>query len=137
MVGVKILTAGAWLSKVMVSVSVAVLPAASCATIDTTLLPVSKVMPLAVQVLVPTAVPVAVEPLILDQVTEVTAKLSVDVPLNEIGEVEAFQLTLAVGVKIEMSGAIWSPIVTLAPVQLPVTYRQELEPVGKVQSDGG
>lgn len=83
-VGEVMVTAGAVLSKATVKVSVAVLPAASCATTEITLLPDSRVMPLAVQLAVPSAVPVAVEPLTRDQVTEVTRRLSVEVPVKVI-----------------------------------------------------
>ena len=73
-----ILTEGAVVSKVTVRLAVAVLPAASCAVTVSTFVPDWSAIPLAVQLVVPVAVPLP--PWLFVHVTWVTPTLSDAVP---------------------------------------------------------
>ena len=92
--------------KVTVRVSVAVLPAASRAVTVSTFDPAWRAMPLAVQDVVPEAVPLP--PRLFVQVTWVTPTLSEAVPPRVRGLVLVLYVELDVGAVMETLGAVLS-----------------------------
>jgi len=92
--------------RVAVSVAAAVLPAASRAVTVTTLAPGCRAIPLAVQLVVPTAVPLP--PRSFVHVTWVTPTLSDAVPPSAIGELVAVYVAVEVGVAMVTAGRVES-----------------------------
>src|SRR5436189_21722 len=92
------------------------LPAASRAVTVRTLAPVWRTMPLAVQLVVPVAVPLP--PRLFAHVTWVTPTASEAVPPRARAEVLAVYVGVAVGVVMATAGAVGSALaaVTLIPV---------------------
>jgi hypothetical protein len=105
--------------KVTVKVSVAVLPAASRAVTVSTFVPGCRTIPLAVQLVVPVAVPLP--PALFVHVTWVTPTLSDAVPPSVRGVVPVLKVGLEVGEVTATVGAVAS-----APV--PVTIRERVSP---------
>src|SRR5207302_1886975 len=106
-VGVVMVTVGAVASvSVTVTVAVAVLPAASRAVIVSTFDPVWRAIPLAVQLVVPVAVPLP--PRLFAHVTWVTPTSSAAVPPKVRGELLVAKVGLAVGVVMVTVGGVVS-----------------------------
>src|SRR5439155_12359629 len=95
---------------VTVRLDVAVLPAASCAVTVSTFVPSWRAIPLAVQLVVPLAVPLP--PRLLAHVTWVTPTLSDAVPPNVSGELLVLYVDAEVGAVMAMVGGRASTPVT-------------------------
>jgi len=107
--------------KVTVNVSVAVLPAASVAVTVSTFVPGCRTIPLAVQLVVPVAVPLP--PALFVHVTWVTPTLSDAVPPSVRGVVLVLKVGLEVGeVTVSVGGVASAP--------MPVTIREKVSPSG-------
>src|SRR5204862_5754375 len=106
---------------VTVMLGVLVFPAASRAVTVSTLAPDCSTMPLAVQLVVPVAVPLP--PRLFAQVTCVTPTLSDAVPPSARDDVRVLYVEPAVGVVIAIVGGVASP-----PAPAPVTRRVLISP---------
>ena len=93
---------------VTVRLAVAVLPAASCAVTVSTFVPSWRAIPLAVQLVVPLAVPLP--PRLLAHVTWVTPTLSDAVPPNIRGELPVLYVDAEVGEVMAMMGGVVSAV---------------------------
>src|SRR5437762_866771 len=108
-------------SNVTVMLAVLVLPAASFAVTVSTLAPDCSTIPLAVQLVVPVAVPLP--PRLFAQVTCVTPTLSDAVPPSARDDVGVLYVEPEVGVVIAIVGSVVSP-----PAPVPVTRRVLISP---------
>jgi len=107
---------------VTVTVSVVVLPAASRAVIVSTFDPVWRAIPLAVQLVVPVAVPLP--PRLFAHATWVTPMSSAAVPPRIRGEPLVAKVGLAVGVVMVTVGGV----VSAPPLPVPVASREVVSP---------
>src|SRR5436853_2854172 len=106
-VGVVMAMVGAMASTpITVRLAVAVLPAASCAVTVSTFVPSWRTIPLAVQLVVPLAVPLP--PRLLAHVTWVTPTLSDAVPPSVRGELLVLYVDAVVGAVMAMVGGVVS-----------------------------
>ncbi|PYN53361.1 MAG: hypothetical protein DMD92_20390 [Candidatus Rokuibacteriota bacterium] len=120
-VGVVIATVGSEASNVTVMLAVLVFPTASFAVTVSTLAPDCSTIPLAVQLVVPVAVPLP--PRLFAQVTCVTPTLSDAVPPSARDDVGVLYVEPEVGVVIAIVGSVVSP-----PAPVPVTRRVLISP---------
>src|SRR3989440_148957 len=113
---------GTVVSNVTLTLALAVLPAASVVVTVSTFVPACSTMPLAVQLVVPLAVPLP--PRLLAQATRVTLTLSDAVPASVT--VDAFVVYAAAGDVMTTLGGVVSTPITATPT--PVTTREIVPP---------